>query len=70
MNDVGSLSIPSDPARQKFMWVDDFSEDEANQFLDNSKFLVHNDLKRKQVFESIGTRPAMLKELVNIGEDF
>jgi hypothetical protein len=37
---------------------------EANEYLNNAKFLLNKDGKRKELFNEIGTRVATLKQLV------
>jgi hypothetical protein len=62
-----AFSLPPDEKRQKIIWVDDFSQVEAKEYLDNAKFLLKKDEKRNQLFERIGTRAATLKQLVSEG---
>jgi hypothetical protein len=62
-----AFSLPVDEARQEILWVDDFTDNEANEFLDNAHFLLKNTQKRNQIFEQIGTRPAELNKIVGLG---
>lgn len=62
-----AFSLPPDDTRQEFVWVDDFSPGEANEYLDKAGFFLNNPQRRLQVFERIGTRPATLKKLVSEG---
>ncbi len=49
---------------QKFLWLGDFTREEADQFLDG---LLGKDVptpaERKEVYDVVGTRPAMLQNL-------
>ena len=62
-----AFSLPPDEARQKIVWVDDFSKEEAYQYLNNAKFLLGFDLKRNEIFEKIGTRVAVLEKMIGEG---
>jgi len=62
--------LASDRDRQEFIWIDDFTEDEANEFFDKRKYLMGetNTEKRNRYFRTIGTRPRNLENLVDAGE--
>jgi hypothetical protein len=62
-----AFSLPPDENRQEYIWVDDFSNAEAHEFLNNAQFLLKMEEKRNQVFEQIGTRAARLEKLVEKG---
>jgi archaellum biogenesis ATPase FlaH len=62
-----AFSLPPDEARQEIIWVDDFSDAEANQFLDHANFLAGKTEKRNEIFARIGTRPAVLAKMLDEG---
>jgi hypothetical protein len=45
-----------------FYWVNDFNEDEANQYLTKLSF-TNDKIIRNEIFEKIGTRPSHLRHL-------
>lgn len=55
-----AFALPQDPARQNFVWVEDFTRDEADILLDKHKVLVGDVVSRQQLYEELGTRPADL----------
>lgn len=62
-----AFSLPPDEARQKFIWIEDFTNEEAHQYLNIAQFMLENDQKRNEIFAIIGTRVADLKDLVEEG---
>jgi hypothetical protein len=62
-----AFELPPDEARQRIIWVEDFTKAEANQYLNNAKFLSGKYEKRDEIFESIGTRAAVLEKMVDEG---
>ena len=68
MSDANAaFSLPPDESRQRIVWVDDFTKAEAHQFLNNSQFMMGKQSKRDEIFGTIGTRPGMLKKMVDEG---
>ena len=59
---VSVFMLPSD-MRAEPLWLNDFTEDEANLYLDKRGLLVGDERKRRRVFEQVGTRVKTLKEL-------
>jgi hypothetical protein len=51
-----------DPPRQEYFWVNDFTEEEANRYLDKLGFTQDKNI-RKFVFEKYGTRPSFLRDI-------
>jgi len=65
MSDANAcLSMTSDPPRQRYIWVTDFTEEEANQYLTKAGF-TNDQETRKMVFDMIGTRPSFLRDIAS-----
>jgi len=74
-----AFALPDDKGRQDFLWVEDFTEKETNEYFDERNFLMTeipppnatnpNTEKRKEIFEKIGTRPVMMNDVVSAGEE-
>lgn len=74
-----AFALPSDPYRQRFLWVEDFSEDEAHAYLDARDFLMPatdavgekgrgtSGDRRALLFSQVGTRLAALSAAVSMG---
>jgi hypothetical protein len=52
-----------DPDRQEYIWIDDFLESEANNFLDRVGFDKDKGIREK-IFKNLGTKPVRLNNLV------
>eukprot|EP00035_Acanthoeca_spectabilis_P004126 m.99073 g.99073 ORF g.99073 m.99073 type:complete len:381 (+) comp12449_c0_seq2:255-1397(+) len=72
-----AFALPTDIDRQLFLWLDDFSDDEAHEFFNKAGFLMPKDaadvddpnmVRRREIFERIGTRVGTLKAVVKAGE--
>jgi len=75
-----AFALPADPFRQRFLWVDDFTEAEAHAYWDARGFLVADrtpatagadkcQARRAEVLREVGTRLAMLKAAAAAGSD-
>ena len=84
-----AFGLPYDRDRQDFVWVEDFTEKEANECFDKAGFLLEdtkekedkkeeearqeknaqNKRKRKQIFDTVGTRPATMWNVIGEGEE-
>jgi hypothetical protein len=61
------LEFRNDPDREKFIFVDELTFEEAKVFLTNLGFKIL-DKELRYIAETIGTRPAMLENLAsNLG---
>jgi hypothetical protein len=59
-----ALSMTSDSGRQRYIWIPDFTEDEANTYL--TKLGFFDDVEtRKMVIDMIGTRPVDLRNIAS-----
>jgi hypothetical protein len=57
-----ALSMRIDGPRQRYVWIADFADDEANKYLDRLNFTKDTDIRTK-VFNTIGTRPNILRDI-------
>lgn len=71
-----AFALPADPFRQRFLWVEDFTEAEAQAYLDARGFLVPagpsdsaTEAQRRRLFDEVGTRLAALSAAVSGGEE-
>jgi hypothetical protein len=78
LNDaLAASALPNDPGRTKMIWVDDFSESQANSYFDKRGYLLGSDCVnvsrnecttaatlRKHIFDTIGTRPTILSRAI------
>lgn len=79
-NEVAAFALPSDPTRQKKVWVEDFTLLEAESYLDMRGFLIPTQDKKKaaedlanveqrrKLFKLGGTKPSFLKMVCDMGE--
>ena len=79
-NEVAAFALPSDPTRQKKVWVEDYTLLEAESYLDIRGFLIPTQDKnkaaedlanveqRRKLFKLGGTRPSFLKMVCDMGE--
>jgi hypothetical protein len=72
-----AFGLPMDEDRQKLVWVEDFTREQASLFFDNVGCLKLgerfdgngtdlNEQLRHRVFEFIGTRPAALEFVATV----
>ena len=76
---IAGFGLPDDRGRQTIVWVEDFSEVEAHAYLDKLRFLLADPknqkdveakrARRQELFTTVGTRAALLKKAVQVGED-
>jgi ABC-type oligopeptide transport system ATPase subunit len=59
-----SLSMTNDSGRQRYIWIPDFTEDEANRYLTKLGFTDDKET-RKEVIDKIGTRPVDLRNIAS-----
>ena len=75
-----AFGLPMDERRQTLVWIDDFTIDEAAQFLDNVGCLpLHrridsngtdlNEQLRRRLFAFVGTRPSTLESIATMLAD-
>lgn len=63
LNDItATTSCVLDPDNYEYIWMPDFSIDEANRFLDSRKFNPDPKL-RSMIYEKLGTRPSTLHSI-------
>ena len=58
-----------DSSRLRYLWIPDFTEEEANNYLTKLGFTKDNEI-RKKVFDQLGTRPLILNELFTSNMDY
>jgi len=69
LSDAGTTGIPPDISRQSFLWLGDFSQEEADAFLDALEMQGGSRVtpeERLEVYSRVGTRAAMLADLVDL----
>lgn len=63
---LASFSLPKDPGRQLIVWIPDFTEAEANEYLDRRGFMNFTKAARARIVAKVGTRAADLWKLVEL----
>ena len=58
-----------DSTRLRYLWIPDFTEEEANNYLTKLGFTKDNEI-RKKVFDQLGTRPSILRQLASSKMDY
>jgi hypothetical protein len=58
------FNIFLDSHRQEYIWIDDFTLNEANDYFDKVGFPSDKEIREK-IFKNLGTKPVALNDLVN-----
>lgn len=56
--------MTSDPDRQRYIWIPDFTEEEAGNYLTKVGFTDDKETRR-MVFDRLGTRPSALRNIAS-----
>ena len=59
-----ALSMTNDPGRQRYIWIPDFTEEEAGNYLTKLGFTEDIEIRRT-VIDKIGTRPVDLRNIAS-----